>query len=1175
VRLTHIKLAGFKSFVDPTHVAVPGQLTGIVGPNGCGKSNVIDAVRWVLGESSARNLRGETLQDVLFNGSGDRRPVNRASVELVFDNAQGRAAGAWSTYAEISIRRVLERDGNSDYYINNLAVRRKDVADIFLGTGVGARGYAIIEQGMISRIVEAKPEDLRGYLEEAAGVSKYRERRKETESRLEDTRDNLQRVEDIRRELGSQIEKLDAQAQAAEQWRHLDARQREAQQLLWYVRRVDARTQGERIARDIDAGTLALEAATTSLRDTETRAVQLREAQFAASEAVHVAQGALYEVSGEAARAQQALEFLQDNRQRAGQRREQALRQQAEQQARQTLLDDALATTRASQDEAIAQSDACASALEGARAGLPQAESTWRDARADAEATRQRAAEARTRRDVGAVALANADRLLAQLQTRAVRLADETAALKIPDAAAVDALRAAHAQAVADAVQAQSEVETLETRLATLDTQHGDLRQQTERVRQDVTAQETRLDTLVAFQQRLRATEEMAAWLGQHGLADAARLWERVHIDAGWQDAFEAVLRERLNALPVDTPDRLADWFGAAPPGKLTVYRPGGSTFGLGLAPSGCGRLLDKLSMDDATVGAALAEWLGAVFTAESLDDALRVAATLDAHQCVVTREGHLFTARSVGFHAPDSELHGLLARKREIEALEVAVPQLRTTLDRLRGEAEAAALERETTRRDLGAARQAAQARVGERHRLELEALRATESLDRARARAAQLADDTARVADEIAQEQRRRETAAVAANDAQAGVEALQVDGDRAAEAYRQAEQTLAIERERVQRAEREAQNAAFHARTLEARVTELETALAELAQQRATTGQALGEIDAELAGFDEAPLRERLADALERKADRETTLAQRRDALADAERAVREAEQARSGFEQQLAPLRERLHQLELKAQEVRLAEENFAQQLFDAKAEEAALAEAAKDAPRPQALQAEINRLQAEIAGLGPVNLAALQELDTAQQRKGFLDTQSADLGEAIETLVDAIRKIDRETRERLRNTFDEVNRHFGEYFATLFRGGEARLVMTGDEILDSGMQIWARPPGKKNQSIQMLSGGEKALTAMALVFAMFKLNPAPFCLLDEVDAPLDESNAGRMADLVRSMAHDTQFVFVTHNKTTMEIAEHLIGVTMPEPGVSRVVAVDIDEALRITETRAAA
>ncbi|MCU0868575.1 MAG: chromosome segregation protein SMC [Burkholderiales bacterium] len=1175
MRLTHIKLAGFKSFVDPTHVAVPGQLTGIVGPNGCGKSNVIDAVRWVLGESSARNLRGETLQDVLFNGSGDRRPVNRASVELVFDNSQGRAAGAWSTYAEISIRRVLERDGQSDYYINNLAVRRKDVADIFLGTGVGARGYAIIEQGMISRIVEARPEELRAFLEEAAGVSKYRERRKETESRLDDTRDNLLRVDDIRRELATQIEKLDSQAQAAEQWRALDGRLHEAQHLLWYVRRTDARSQRERIAREIDERTLELEATTAQLRETETRAVQLREAQYAASEAVHVAQGALYEVSGEAARAQQALEFLHDNRQRAAQRREQALREQGEQAQRRAVLEESLQATTAERDEAALQAEACESALDAVRDELPAADAAWQAARATADLARQQAAEARTRRDVATVALANADKLLSQLQSRAVRLDDEAAALEAPDPVAVEALTEAREAAAAAAAESQAAIASLEARFTDLDRRHGDLRQQAERVRQDVTAQETRLDTLIAFQQRLRATEEMAAWLGQHGLADAARLWERVHIEAGWQDAFESVLRERLNALPIDAPERLADWFGAAPPGKLTVFRPGTSTFGLGLAPSGCGRLLDRLRMDDATVGAVLADWLGHVFTADSLDDALRVATSLDAHQCVVTREGHVFTARSVGFHAPDSELHGLLARKREIEALEAAVPMLRETLDRLRGEAEAAALAREDTRRALAAARETGQAHVAQRHRLELDELRARESLERLRTRAAQLSEERARVAAEIEHEQGARLSLFDAVAEAQSDVEALQESTDAAVDVARAAEQQLVLAREHVQRADREAQNAAFQARSLDARVGDLEANLADLAARQSGAARALADIDAELAGFDDAPLRERLAQALERKADREHALGTRRDALADAERDLREAEQARMALEQQLGPLRERLHELDLKAQEARLAEENFAQQLFEAQAEEAALAEAARDAPRPQALQAEINRLQAEIVGLGPVNLAALQELDTAQQRKGFLDAQSTDLAEAIDTLVEAIRRIDRETRERLRTTFDDVNRHFGEYFATLFRGGEAKLVMTGDEILDSGVQISARPPGKKNQSIQMLSGGEKALTAMALVFAMFKLNPAPFCLLDEVDAPLDESNAGRMAELVRSMATETQFVFITHNKTTMEVAEHLIGVTMPEPGVSRVVAVDIEEALRITDARAAA
>jgi chromosome segregation protein len=1175
VRLTHIKLAGFKSFVDPTHVALPGRLIGVVGPNGCGKSNVIDAVRWVLGESSAKHLRGESMDDVIFNGSGERKPVGRASVELVFDNSLGKAAGAWSQYAEISIKRVLERDSGSSYFINNASVRRRDVADIFLGTGLGARAYAIIEQGMISRIVEAKPEELRVFLEEAAGVSKYRDRRKETEARLDDTRENLLRVDDIRRELQSQITHLEAQAEAAEKYRGLETRLRDTQCLLWAIRRQDAAALRAKLARDVEQMTLDMEQAAVALRDAEKRLESLREGHYTASDAVHGAQGQLYESNAELARVEQELAFLRTNRQRAEARRGELAGQIAEEQQRHQDLDRTLAQTRAQLATISGEVTVRREALEAVRAQSPAAEQAYRDARSESERLQQVLAEARRHVEVASTRRGHAEKLTAQLEARALRLAEERAAMVMPDETVLEQL-GSEGRAVDDEIAALRQQQGAgQQALPGLEQAYRAAAQAVEGLRQKLASVEARRNALVGLQQQVGSSEQMAAWLGQNGLSERPRLWQHIRVDSGWEDALEAVLRERLNAIAVQDPAGLADWFGASPPGKLAVYRAG--TDGLPAetaAPSGSAHLAGRVSSADGAVTAVLREWLDRVYAVDNAAAALEIAGRLGPGEMVVTREGHVFTAHSVGFHAPDSEIHGLLERKQEIEQLEAEVPLIEADL--------AAGRERLTGCEIELADQRAALDRLGrrltdvseQRHEIELEEVRATQVLERARERRGQIDRELTEIEGERREEQASLHEALERLLTLESEIVALQSGASGATESYRLAEVALADVRERILRAEREHQETQFGERTAQGRIGELGRAVAALAEQLERARASLAEAEAEVDGLDESSILARLQAVLETKTVREKSLAGMRDALAEAETALRSTEQERMAAEQRLEPLRNRIGDLRLKEQEARLNEEGFAQQLAEAQADAAALLASVDKTPRPGALQADINRLGEEIAAIGAVNLAALDELRTARERNGYLETQSADLNEAMATLQDAIRRIDRETRERLKATFEEVNRNLAEMFPALFGGGEARLVMTGEEILDSGVQIVARPPGKKNASIQLLSGGEKALTAVALVFSLFRLNPAPFCLLDEVDAPLDDSNTGRFCELVKKMSDQTQFIFISHNKITMEMADQLIGVTMPELGVSRVVAVDIEEALKLREEAAA-
>jgi chromosome segregation protein len=1174
VRLTHINLAGFKSFVDPTRIPTPGQLVGIVGPNGCGKSNIIDAVRWVLGETSAKHLRGETMQDVLFNGSGQRKPVNRASVELIFDNSLGKAAGQWSQYAEISIKRVLQRDGDSSYYINNSHVRRRDIADIFLGTGLGARAYAIIEQGMISRVIEAKPEELRVFLEEAAGVSKYRERRRETELRLKDTRENLLRVEDIRQELDKQLEHLQGQAEVAKRYHELQAELSTTQGLMWLTRRNEAASARARHAREIERLGIELEAQTAKLRDAENRLESLREEHHTASDAMHTAQGELYESNAEVARLEQQIAHIRDTRQRIE-------HQIANLGAQLAHGESQLADAQRNVDEWRGRSAEAAQRLASGesdlaveREKLPVAEEAYRTSNTRRDELQRSLARTEQALHVEQTKIDHASRIIDQLSQREVRLREEQSGLPAPDEAALERL-GEEARELEEALQAQR------AKLAGKDAELP-LLEQTLRERNDLldsasqrlTVLEARITALRQLQDRIARGAELEGWLASRGLDSAPRLWQGMTIEPGWEDALEAVLRERLNGIVLDDVARTAEWGSETPPGKLTVVETGGASASDSTAPAGLEALQRYVSFRDSRLEPVLAEWLHNVFVLADGAAGLALRGELPAGGLLVTRDGHIYTRHSVSFHAPDSELHGVLSRQREIESLESHLAAEREARGAVESDVALAEQAIGEHRSALAELREIVTQNQQRHHALQMDALRLSEQQRRLTQRVEQIALELSEIAEHMETETAHREAGASRLAELQSESAQAAEQVALASDLYQRAEAALRLQRESLQRAQQAHQEALYQSRSAQAKIGEIEGSIRLLTGQTATLSAQLRQEQDALAGCDETPWQTQLQQALQLRSEREQALAAARDTLEGMDSRVREVEQERLAAEQALGPLRDRTNDVRLKEQEARLTEEQFAVQLTESGADEAQLQSVLEKGTRSGALNNEIARLTEEIKTLGAVNLAALEELDTSQQRKAYLDAQSQDLNEALATLEDAIRRIDRETRERLQATFDQVNEHFGKMFPALFGGGNAKLVLTGEEILDGGVQVIAQPPGKKNTSIHLLSGGEKALTALSLVFSMFQLNPAPFCLLDEVDAPLDDYNTQRYCDLVRKMSDNSQFLFISHNKITMEMANQLLGITMQEPGVSRVVAVDIEEAMKLTEEAAA-
>jgi chromosome segregation protein len=1173
LRLTHIKLAGFKSFVDPTSIEVPSQLVGVVGPNGCGKSNIIDAVRWVLGETRATALRGESMQDVIFNGSALRKPVARASVELVFDNGLGKAAGQWSQYAEIAVKRVLQRDGESSYHINNTQVRRRDVQDIFLGTGVGPRAYAIIEQGMISRVIEAKPEELRVFLEEAAGVSKYKERRRETEHRLDDTRENLARVEDIRVELGTQIEKLERQAEVAREYMALQADAAHKQNLLWWLRKRDADGEAVRVRRELERTATDLEAETARLREVERRVEAARVEHYAAGDTLSAAQGALYEINTEVSRLEAELRFVSETRQRLDARRAHLALQLEQWERGRAELAEALAMWLQRRGEAAARIETAEKRRAGEEALLPESESSFRAQQAGLEDARTAAAQAEQGYQVAQANLAAADRMLEQLRIRVGRLDAEREQLAEPAADVLDELARGIAAAAATAGAAADRVRELQEDLPVLEAARGAALARLQEIEREANTREGRLATLKRIQEQVEERSEVEAWLAKHALQGLPRLWQKMTVESGWENAVESVLRERLHALQIADPQRLASLVADPPPAKVSVFTP--STRSVALAVDASLRPLSGLvRFGDDVARPLVEEWLAGCYAWDGVPS-LTVRLGLPAGAVLVSRDGHQFTRYGVSFHGPDSGDAGILARQREIEALSVELKGFGHRVAEAREVHAAAERALAARRQQIGALHGEEGDRERAKHELELEELRITEGIARVRERRDQIRVELEEIARQRAGEEAGRAAAERSLADHQGQIDVLRL---RLVEAHRRhaaAEAALSNRREAIQAADREGQEAAFSERECLSKINEIERS-SNLISQQLTEGSAdRSRTDDELAGLQDEGLREQLHAALATRVEREQRLTAARSGQDEIAETLRGADAERLEAEQKLPPLRDRIGDLRLKEQAARLAVEQFAQQLAEVGAEEAALAAAFEaNKVRPGALQAEIQRLHQAIADLGAINMAALEELGIATERKGFLDAQAADLAEALDTLESAIRRIDRETREMLRETFEQANRHFGELFPALFGGGEAKLTMTGEEILDAGIEVRAQPPGKRNSTIHLLSGGEKALTAISLVFALFQLNPAPFCLLDEVDAPLDDTNTERFCNLVRRMSEQTQFLFISHNKITMEIAAQLVGVTMPEQGVSRVVAVDIEEALRLKEAVAA-
>ena len=1046
MRLNQIKLSGFKSFAEPTTFQLPGQRVGVVGPNGCGKSNIMDAVRWVLGESKASELRGESMQDVIFNGSGNRKPASRASVELVFSNEDGRAGGSWNQYSEIAVKRVLTRDGTSSYFINNQPVRRRDVQDVFLGTGLGPRAYAIIGQGTISRIIESKPEELRLFLEEAAGVSKYKERRRETENRLKDTRENLTRVEDILRELTANLDKLERQAEVATQYRGLQEQGTLKLHQLWFLKHRDAAAEEERVKLASLEATNALEARLAELRHVEADLETIRQAHYAASDALHAKQGDLAQAQLEVSRLEERIRYVVEGRQRA-EARLADLKAQDEQWATRRADAEAELETIAEQIAAAEeQAEILAAQAEEQSMSAPQFEDAVRAAQARANEQRGQVTQVQQQIQLLAAESRNIDEQTRALRTRRERLDTEAKGLAAPDTERLAQLKEDSEAADAARDEADARLHELSEEVPVLDEQRRAQHDTVNRESAKQTDLTARLEALRALQEKVQTEGKLKPWLAKHGLDGLQALWTQLHIEAGWEVALESALRERLNALAVGRLDIVRAFAADAPPAKLAFYSLPQAA--IANTHQTLSRLSDLLRLNDAGMKALLNDWLEGVYTAGSLDEALAQRGQLTHGEVIMTREGHAVSQFAVAFYAPDSEQAGMLARAQEIENLDrqskaqaLIADEARTALVRHE------AAYTEASQRLVAARRESAEAQT-RAHQLHVELLRLSQQAEAASTRRSQLNEELAEIDGQMEELQERRATGEARFEELDMQLADTQERHAELEEAVIQAERRQADAREQLRSLERQAQEAQFQARALSARRGELQRAIETAVAQIQANAQAGEQLQLELGSFNDAAAQAGLQDALAIKLEKEAALAATRSEYDDLSAKLRHADEQRLQFERSLDPLREQITKLQLEAQAAQLGGAQYMEQLTAAAVDLAALGQSIEEGKvKLWGLQGEIDRINREIAALGAVNLAALDELAAARERKTFLDAQNADLNDAIDTLEDAIHKIDLETRDLLMTTFNQVNEGFGRMFPSLFGGGQAKLIMT--------------------------------------------------------------------------------------------------------------------------------
>ena len=1158
MRLIQLKLAGFKSFVDPTTIQLQGQRVGIVGPNGCGKSNIMESVKWVLGESSAKEMRSENMDSVIFNGSENRKPISRASVELIFDNSLGKAPTEWSQYAEISVKRVIEREKGSTYYINNLAVRRKDIADLFLGTGLGGRGYAIIGQNTISQIIEAKPEELRSYLEEAAGVSKYKERRRETEFRLRDTRENLSRIQDVLNEIIQQIAKLESQAVIATKYNELTEKHKFHQAQVWVLKKRDASIVWKKNQFQVEKLVNELEQQTAALRKIEAEVENLRQAHIDASDEINKNQASFYEINAE-------VSNIENNIRNQNELLERSKKELIEIETNLTKnADDQLKFAKDIEEaeiEKVALSELYKTKEENfnsLKSSIQLVEATYLDSTEQFNQVANQFQSTQEKINLEKATIDFIHKTEEEINTRITFLNNEINNIDLTGQSLLEEKESDLADKRLHVEKIEAKIDENKSLATDLEEEIDALRQHQIEIQKELSQIEGEIKTLAQIQDDTQGNESLKSWTSQHNINTSNRLWEKLKIKTDWVTAIESALGGKLNAV-------LAQYetISHRPPASMVLanlnashaYKPKNNKLN---------SALDVIEISDPLLMNLLSEWLSNCYIIPKGESYKNFIGNLEQGEFLVNQQGDIFTKNSVSFYGKDASLNGILLRQERLKALQEKFPSIDRNSKDISNKLSEAELQLNDYEEQADSYSEELKEALNDFHQTEIEVEKTQQSIAYANEKHSSITNEQNELKTKLTQIQIDKTTKSSLIHNLENDAHRLLEQKTLSEDIKKRHELEYESARKHVNEAEIQLQESHFNLKIIGNKINELNNRINLLTEDNNALNNKKDLVKTSINTESIEALKMSLREKITVKDEREKILIASRDNLAQKETDLRESEQKRLQTEQAVHPIRDKLEQSRLNERESKLLFEQFQNEIIESQLDEGVLSESITEKTTVKEVQELCNKLQEEINLLGPVNLAAIHELTSEKERKGYLDSQVEDLTSASNTLEDAIRRIDKETRDRLIATFNEVNKNFTEFFKVLFNGGQAQLELLGEEILDTGIQVTAQPPGKKNTTISQLSGGEKALTATALVFALFKLNPAPFCLMDEVDAPLDDSNTLRFTNMVTEMSKNTQFLYVSHNKIAMEMAQQLIGVTMQESGVSRIVEVSLEE-----------
>lgn len=1180
MRLSKIKISGFKSFVDPTTIDLRSNLTGIVGPNGCGKSNTIDAVRWVMGESSAKHLRGSSMDDVIFNGSAARQPIGQASIELLFDNSDASLGGEYAEFSEIGIKRLITRDGQSKYFLNGSRCRRRDITDIFSGTGLGPRSYAIIEQGMISRLIEAKPEELRTTIEEAAGISKYKDRRRETERRIKNTRENLDRLSDLREELEKQLSHLDRQAKAAVRFKVLkqEERQTNAELILLRLRKVNIDIQQRQDIINENATTH--QSSLAEQRSLENQIEAQRSSQTEANDNFNEVQANFYQVGAEISRLEQSIQHQKELSERHQRELTQvdseiAAAQQHAQDDRNQLKN---ASEQLSEFEPVLEAEKeqlelATNKLNENEVALAKWQTSWNSLQSTLAEPAQQAQVERARME-------QLENQLLQISSRLLKLNTDKGIFNTDShteelSKQKQLLKNTAEQSAATKVEFNDCKNELQNHIEanrTSQQQLQDCRSELQSLKGKLSSLEVLQSAALDKDKNSKSMKRQQDWLRQRGLDSIKPLAESIQIENGWERALEIVLGDFLQSKQLDSKQQLEKIIGDELPSASTTFIFDQDSFDqnsneLQLAK---GSFASKVSKP-----IAIQPLLANFQCADNIEQALKMQSTLKVGETIITKDGVLVGVNWLKTQAQDTfnQHDGVLARKKEIEETKHLIKNDETKLKDYQESLETG----QQKRKEHEELQAQLQKRLNELHREESEAqsvIHANENrIKQTELNQQRILTEIIDLEDQQTENQELHQNATVLRNQALESLESLEsqkklIEGKDTPlqQAVYESKECVREVSETVQQAQLKVETAKTSKHSAQQQLNRLDERLMMLTERKddliTQNFEQTSDTSTELNN------QELLTQQIEQRKESEIELAKARENLQTIDNTVRDLEQRRSQAEQQVEKYRTLLENFKMEWQEVNVRQETLKEQFDETEFNEEELSNKLDDSVTLEQMKSNLEDIQRKISRLGAINLAAIDEFKSQSERKVYLDQQDSDLIEALEILESAIAKIDKDTRSRFKDTFEKVNTRIQEMFPQLFGGGKAYLEMTGDDLLTTGVSIMAQPPGKRISSIHLMSGGEKALTAVAMVFAIFELNPAPFCMLDEVDAPLDEANVGRFCQLVKKMSDRVQFIFITHNKTTMELAENLIGVTMREPGISRLVSVDVNEAARL-------